>query len=334
MIKPGPYFLFILLFIAGCVITCTYGALPWATIWEGAVARIKGESNLWNPLLDERLPRLIVILCTGASLAATGAIMQALFQNPLAAPSVLGISSGGSLLVIPVFVLGWHVSYPFAISIAAFCGCLLTLLLVYCLARYHGPIQMHNLILTGIAISSLLLSIQGAVLYSLRDHWQLIKLITEWEVGSTLDRSWKEVHMQLPLTLIGLCGALKYRHEINLLALGDEEAIHLGVDVAKVRWRLILCVALMTGGVIAAVGMIMFYGLIMPHILRKIFGADHSRLIPVCIGYGSVILLFMDLGLRIFEVRAFALGNITAILGGLALVVLLLRKSATTQSLC
>lgn len=334
MIKPGPYFLFIVLFVAGCIITCTHGAIPWSLIWASTVARITGESNLWNPLLDERLPRLIVILCTGASLAVTGAIMQALFQNPLAAPSVLGISSGGSLFVIPVFVLGWHVSYPFAISIAAFCGCLLTLLLVYSLARYQGPIQMHNLILTGIAISSLLLSIQGAILYSLRDQWQLIKLITEWEVGSTLDRSWKEVHMQLPLTLIGLFGAIKYRHEINLLALGDEEAIHLGVDVAKVRWRLILCVALMTGGVIAAVGMIMFYGLILPHVLRKIFGADHSRLVPLCICYGSVILLFMDLGLRIFEIKAFALGNITAIFGGISLVVLLLKKTANPPSLC
>jgi iron complex transport system permease protein len=319
------YRFFWVLFIVGCLMTCRYGSIPWASVWEGTLNRLSGASMEWNPLLDERIPRLIVILCTGASLAATGAIMQALFQNPLAAPSVLGISSGGSLLAIPIFAFGWHVSYPFSIPIAAFCGCLFTLLVVYGLARYHGPIQMHNLILTGIAISSLLLSIQGAILYSLRDQWQLIQLITEWEVGSTLDRSWKHVHMQLPLTLIGLFGAFNYRQEINLLALGEEEATNLGVNVAKVRWRLFLCVAMMTGGVIAAVGMIMFYGLMLPHVIRKLFGSDHVHLIPLCICYGSIILLFMDLGLRISEIRAFALGNISAIMGGIALVVLLIK---------
>lgn len=332
--KTKPYPFFFLLLALGSIITCTYGAISWDSLWEGAIARIKGESNLWNPLLDERVPRLLVILCTGASLAASGAIMQALFQNPLAAPSILGITSGGSLLAIPVFILGWHVAYPFAIPIAAFCGCLLTLLLVYCLALRQGAIQMQSLILTGIAISSLLLSIQGAILYSLRDHWQLIQIITEWEAGSTLDKSWKEVHMQLPLTLIGLCGALKYRHELNLLSLGDEEAFHLGVDVAKVRWRLILCVALMTGGVIAAVGMIMFYGLILPHILRKIFGADNARLIPLCIAYGSTLLLSLDLFLRIFEIKAFALGNITAVFGGITMVILLLKNASTSRTVC
>ncbi len=316
----------IFLFLMGCLWTCWQGSIPWNAVWEGALHRFSGSSSEWNPLLDERIPRLIVLLCTGASLAATGAVMQALFQNPLAAPSVLGISSGGSLMVIPVFALGWHVSYPFSISIAAFCGCLITLLLVYSLARYHGPVQMHNLILTGIAISSLLLSLQGAILYSLRDQWQLIQLITEWEVGSTLDRSWRHVHVQLPLALAGLAVVFYYRKEINLLALGDEEAASLGVDAAKVRWRLFLCVAMMTAGVIAAVGMIMFYGLILPHVMRKLSGSDHIRLIPLCIGFGAVVLLFMDLGLRALDVRALALGNVSAIVGGLALVVLLMRS--------
>lgn len=324
------YRFFWILLITGCVLTCTYGPIPWASIWKGVLDRLSGSSLQWNPLLDERIPRLIVILCTGASLAATGAVMQSLFQNPLASPSVLGISCGGSLLVIPIFAFGWHVSYPFSISIAAFSGCLLTLLIVYGLTRYHGPVQMNTLILTGIAVSSLLLSVQGAILYSLRDQWQLIQLITEWEVGSTLDRSWKHVHMQLPLTLIGLFGAFCYRHEINLLALGEEEAANLGVNVAKVRWRLFLCVALMTGGVIAAVGMIMFYGLMLPHVIRKLFGSDHIHLIPLSICYGSVVLLFMDLGLRVFDVRAFALGNFSAIIGGFTLVALLIKTRKQT----
>lgn len=319
---------FSLLAVLAIVSICTliYGDTPWQIVWEGSVNRFQGTSSAWNPLLDERLPRLIVIICTGASLAVAGAVMQALFQNPLASPSILGISCGGSLLIIPIIIMDWHHSYPFAIPLASFLGCLLTLMLVYGLSLYKGNVQVPTLILTGIAIATLCMAIQGAIMYALRDRWQLIQMLTELEAGSTADRTWKHVHMQLPLTLIGMAGCWTYSKEINILSLGDEEACNLGVDVSKVRWRLFLSVALLTGGAIAAMGIIAFFGLILPHVVRKIFGPNNQTMIPVCILAGSATLVSMDLFLRFLNLHALSIGSASAILGGCFFLFLLMRS--------
>lgn len=311
-------------FLILCAWTLTQGDVPWNSVWEGVLERFQGTATRWNPLLDERIPRLIVLLFTGAALAVSGTVTQALFQNPLASPSVLGISSGGFLAVIPLFLTQWHTSLPFAVPLAAFIGCLGTLLIVYSLARRDGQIQMSTLILTGIAISTLLLAIQGAVLYAFRDNWQLIQMIAEWEAGSTSDRNWKHVHMLLPLALIGIFGCWTYRKELNLFSLGDEEALNLGVDVPKVRWRLFLSVALLTAGALAAIGIIPFYGLMIPHILRKINGADCIRLIPYSIIYGALILTCTDALLRMFDIHTLSIGNVSALLGGFFFLALLI----------
>lgn len=311
--------------------TLFYGDTPWSVVWQGALDRLTGASTRWNPLLDERLPRLIVVLCTGASLAVSGAVMQALFQNPLASPSVLGISCGGSLLVVIIFTMGWQIHFPYAIPVGAVSGSLLTILLIYFLAKNRPGAQLTTLILTGIALSTLLIAIQGAILFALRDQWQLIQTLTEWEAGSTADRSWRHVHMQLPLSLVGLAGCWTYRRELDILALGEEEAKNLGVEVEKVRWRLFLCVALLTGGALAAVGIIAFFGLVLPHVVRRMQGPNSRRLIPLCMLAGAVALSAMDILLRISGIHAFSIGNVSAILGGLFFLMLLF--GARRQSL-
>lgn len=315
----------IFLLILGSLLTLTNGETPWKTVWEGFLLRLQGKSHLWNPLLDERLPRLIVLICTGASLAVSGAIMQSMFHNPLASPSVLGISSGGCLSVVLVFIFNLRFSHPYALPLAAFLGCFVTLCLVYSLSRWQAGKHLTNLILTGIAISTLLIAIQGLLLYALRDHWQLIQTITEWEAGSTIDRSWQHVHMQLPLTLVGLWGCWVYREELNILALGEEEAKNLGVDVQRVRWRLFLCISLLTGGALAAVGMIAFYGLVLPHIVRRLQGPDHFFLVPLSLVAGAAILTLLDFSLRFFGLHEISIGNLSAIIGGLFFLFLLFR---------
>ncbi len=312
------------LLLAGAILTLTTGAIPNESVYSGIAARFFANDNTWNPLLDERLPRLIVLICTGASLAVSGAVLQSLFHNPLASPSVLGISCGGCLLVTIVFILDWHFIYPYSVPIAAFFGCLITLLIIYTLSKRSGVVQISTLILTGIAISTLLLAIQGAITYALRDQWELIQTITEWEAGSTTDRNWRHVHMQLPLTIVGLLGCLHYCSEINILALGEEEALNLGVNVKQVRFRLFLFVALLTGGAIASVGIIAFFGLVLPHVVRKICGPDNRQLIPLNIFAGSAALVVMDLFLRIFQIHTFSIGNISAILGGIFFLILLM----------
>ncbi|MBA3957679.1 MAG: iron ABC transporter permease [Parachlamydiaceae bacterium] len=308
------------------IATLLYGDLPWNVVWQGITQRWLLGATQWNALLDERLPRLIVLFCTGASLAVSGAVMQALFHNPLASPSVLGVSCGGSLCVLLVFILGWHSNYPYAIPIAAFGGCLITILFIYTLSQRRSGAPLHNLILTGIAISTLLLAIQGAILYALRDQWQLIQTLTEWESGSTSNRTWKHVHMQLPLTLVGLIGCWWYRREIDLLALGDEEACNLGVNVNQVRWRLFLCVAILTGGALAAVGMIAFFGLVLPHMMRRLQGPSNVHLIPLCLMGGGTAIAILDLGLRMLHIYTLSIGNVAAILGGLFFLFLLFKR--------
>lgn len=306
------------------LLTLVVGEIPWNMVWDGVWARFSGNPYRWNPLLDERLPRLIVVASTGASLAVAGAVTQALFQNPLASPGILGISCGGSLCAVLTFVLEWHLKHPYAVSAAAVAGCLFTLLLIYVLAG-RGT-SMHTLILTGIALSTLLIAIQGALTYAMRDHWQLIQALTEWEAGSSSDRSWQHVHMQLPLTLVGLYGCWFYRNELDILALGEEEAKNLGVEVETIRWRLFLCVALLTGGAVATMGIIAFFGLVLPHVGRQIQGPDNRRLIPLCMVGGATALLGLDLVLRIFSIHMFSIGNVSAILGGIFFLILLFKS--------
>lgn len=325
--KQTNYLYFASFSILAIVLPCLLflGDIPFEVVWNGVLERLTGASTQWNPLLDERIPRLVVIMLSGASLAVSGAVMQALFHNPLASPSVLGVSCGGSLAVLLVFVCEIHLNHPYTIPIAAFSGCILTLLIIYLLARYNGEITLYNLILTGIALSTLLIAIQGAILYAIRDQWQLTQTITEWLSGSTIDRSWKHVHMQLPLAMIGLFGCWMYRNEIDLMALGEEEAKNLGVAVSRVRWRLFLCISLLTAGTLASVGFISFFGLVLPHILRKMSGPENRRLIPLCILAGSATLASMDLILRLMDIRAFSIGNISAVIGGIFFLLLLPR---------
>lgn len=320
-----------LFLLVGAMLTIIQGEIPWSETWRGFILRLEGKSDNWNPLLDERIPRLIVLICTGASLAISGAVMQSLFHNPLASPSVLGISSGGCLSVVLIFIYDLRWSYPFTLPLAAFLGCFLTLCIVYSVSRWQEGKHLTNLILTGIAISTLIIAIQGLLLYALRDHWQLIQTITEWEAGSTMDRSWQHVHMQLPLTIVGIWGCWRYREELNILALGEEEAKNLGVDVEKIRWRLFLCISLLTGGALAAIGMIAFFGLILPHIFRRLHGPDHLFLIPLCLVGGPTALVLIDFSLRFFNLHDVSIGNLSAIIGGLFFLFVLFRPQKNLE---
>ncbi len=317
---------FLLLLALSCVLTLLIGDIPFEGVWNKTIERLQGITAEWNPLLDERLPRLIILICTGASLAVAGAVLQSLFQNPLASPSILGISSGGSLAVVLIFILQLHLLHPLVLPLSAVGGSFLILGVVYGLTIMQGGAPLNNLILTGIAISTLLIAFQSFLLYTFRDHWQLIQTIAEWEVGSTIDRSWQHVHMQLPLTIIGLLGCLAYRKEMNVMALGEEEAKNLGVNVEKVRWRLFLCVALLVGGSLAALGMIAFFGLVLPHIARRLQGTDHRKLIPLCIVAGAAVLTSLDVMLRLFNLTNLSLGSLSAIGGGIFFILLLFKS--------
>lgn len=305
------------------------GQTPFPEVWSGAVERIFGGGTKWNALLDERLPRLIVLLASGAALSVSGATMQSLFQNPLASPGILGLTSGGSLFVTFLFVSGLHAGLPLLIPAASIGGSLATLIVVYSIAKRKGEASVHSLVLTGIAISTVLIALQSALFYSYRADWGLIQVLTEWQAGSTYNRNWTHVNIQLPITLVGLFVALHYRNELNLLALGEDEANNLGVEVPKIRWRLFLAIALLSGGALASVGTIAFFGLVIPHIARAMTGPNYKTLIPYSLALGALSLPALDLLLRSFSLYAITIGNISAIVGGCFFFFLLLRKRGT-----
>lgn len=323
-----------LCFLALSIAVLSFGDAPLPQVWQGMLQRLTLENTQWNPLLDERLPRLIVLACTGASLAVSGAVLQALFHNPLASPSILGITAGGSLCIIFVFLMGWQTASPYLMPIAAVTGSLGTLLLVYLLSKKNGRAVTGSLILTGIAISTVLFAIQSSILYSVRDNWQLFSTLSLLEIGTSSDRNWMHVHLQLPLTIVGLTGCWKYRREINILTLGDEDAANLGIEVDKVRWRLFLCVSLLTGGTLAAIGVIAFFGLVLPHMIRYALGPDNMVLIPLCIIFGSMAMISLDLCLRVFNIHYFSIGNISTVLGGIFFLMMLFTKREREAFAC
>ena len=313
-----------ILLIVGSILALTTGDVSWSLVWQGCLDRISGSSNLWNPLLDERLPHLIVLLCSGSSLAVSGLVMQSIFQNPLASPSVLGISSGSSLLVILVFIFNLQNTLPFAIPTAAIGGALLTLICLFSLTR---GASLYTLILTGIALSTVLLGVQSSLLFALRENWQLIQTVNEWEAGASLGHTWKHVHMQLPLTIIGLSAAVAHSKKLNILALGEEEALNLGVQVTQIRSLLFFSVAILTGGALAAIGHVTFFGLILPHLLRKLYGPDHNSLVPLSILAGGASFVLLDLFIRSLHLVTLSIGTLSALLGGVYFLYLLYKKN-------
>lgn len=303
---------------------------PWNLIWQEALLKLKFQSSAWNPLLDLRLPRLLILSCTGASLAVAGCVMQALFRNPLASPSVLGVSAGASLSITLMFACGLHSFSSFTLPCAAISGALMSLFLVQIFSRAQTA---HGLILAGMAISTLLIAGQDLLLYALRYKWELLQTLTEWQNGFSGNLNWQHVLMQFPLSSLGLWGCWRYRREIDLFSLGEEQALALGVDIPRIRWKLFVCVALLTGSSIAVLGVLPFLGLILPNVIRQIPICLAHALIPWCIVAGGFLLVAMDYLLRSFAFTEITLGNITALLGG-AFFLLLLLKPTGERSPC
>lgn len=276
------------------------------------------------------LPRLLVLWMTGASLACAGAMMQGVFANPLASPTVLGTSSGGSLFILLTLFLSGHLISPLLLPFSGFIGCLFSLSLIYLLAKTLKAESTAFLLLIGIAFSTFIASLQGAILYGLRGNWELIQLLTEWNSGSTSFITWRDFHLQFPLACIGIWGAWKNAEKLNLLSLGEEEALHLGLDVQKTRWIFFILVALLLSGALATIGDVPFLGLIVPHMARLLVGANHKKLLPLSALLGALTLTLLDLFIR-YSPYSIAMNPLAGILGGLAFISLLIHQTYKKQ---
>nr|WP_223291029.1 iron ABC transporter permease [Streptomyces avicenniae] len=269
-----------------------------------------GESVLW----DVRLPRVVLALLVGASLGCAGTLMQGVFGNPLAEPAVIGISPGAAVGAVAAIAFGLDFLGNWTLTVFAFLAGLGTVLIVYTLSRSGGRTEVVTLILTGIAVNAFAMALIGLFIF-FADNAQVTQ-ITFWQLGSLAQATWPTVLAVLPCAALGLLLAPAYARRLDLLALGERPARHLGVDVERLRLVLVLLVALLTAAAVAVAGVIGFVGLVVPHLLRMVAGPGHRFLIPAAALGGALVLLSADLFARTAAQPAeLPLGVLTALLG-------------------
>ncbi len=271
-----------------------------------------------------RLPRVTLGVLAGAALAVSGALLQGVFRNPLADPGLIGVSSGAALGAVAVIVLGISSLGLMTLPLAAFLTGTATTFFVYRLAQRHGRTDVVTLLLVGLALNAMAGAATGLLTY-LADDAQL-RSIVFWTMGGLGGALWETVLVAAPWIAVSLALAPRLGRALNLFALGETEARHLGIEVEQVKRAAILLAALATGTAVALVGPIGFIGLIVPHIVRLIAGPDHRLLLPACALGGASLLVLADLVARTMAAPAeVPVGLITACAGGPFFLALILR---------
>ena len=302
--------------------------------WVEALRAVVGSSSttqIDTILFDIRLPRILLAIFVGAVLATTGAVMQGLFRNPLADPSLIGVSSGASvgasLMIVSAggFIQGGALVGISLVSIGAFVGGFTATLLVYRLATSGMGTSVTTMLLAGIAIGALAGALNSLLSY-FSDN-DMLRQISLWQMGNLSGASWLKVSIMgvVAILLMGLFP--RDSRALNALLLGESEARHLGINVQRVKRRLIVLTALGVGVSVAVAGLVGFVGLIMPHIIRLMIGPDHRWLIPASGLAGAILLVVADSLARVVVIPAeLPTGILTAILGAPFFVALLLQQ--------
>lgn len=325
----GGVFLLLVLAVVS-LLTGGDGDFSWEQLWQGLTGRDELMANvLWNM----RLPSILVAALTGAALSASGLVMQAYFRNGLASPGLLGVSSGGTAGAVVTIGLGWASTSLWMMPAASIVGAFLATAMVLSLAK-NGT-STERLLLAGIALNALLGAVTSYVLSNATVTYERNAQILFWLMGGLEDRTWEHVWMALPI-LLGLALLWPLGRPMDLLSLGAAEAQSLGVDVRRVQRWLIVLSTLLTALSTAVVGTVGFVGLVVPHILRLLVGAEHRRLVPVAIVGGAVFMLACDLlghqfGLAMTawtgrQVGGLRIGIVTAAIGAPFFLWLLRRK--------
>ncbi len=302
----------------------------------GALAASLLVGSAANPtreiVLEIRLPRALLAALVGAGLATAGALLQALLQNPLADPYVLGISGGAALGGVAALALGgglWLGSA--AVPIVAFVGALGASLLLYAVAAAGGRAPAHSLLLTGVVFNAFASSL--IVFATSAADLARVAGVFLWLIGSIRLVEPALLAAVAVLFALGLAIALRFAYALNLIAQGDETASHLGVDVPSVRRWLLAGTALMIGASVSVSGLIGFVGLIVPHVLRLWIGSDHRTLVPASALAGALFLVVADTLARIvLAPTELPVGALTALVGGPVFLVLLRRELARLPS--
>ncbi len=300
-------------------------ALPLSEVWRALIGddAMPAAADI---VLRVRLPRALLGMAVGASLAVAGVLFQALLRNPLADPFVLGVSGGAALGGILVLALGSSFGLGYAaVPPAAFAGATLTTLLLYAVAGVRGHVSSTHLLLTGVVFNAFA-SAAIVFLASISGLTESSNIFL-WLIGS-LSAIRAEVTGWVVFFLVaGLACALPMARGLNLLALGEESAQQLGIDVERQKRLLLLATSFMVGAAVSVAGLIGFVGLIIPHLLRLVLGPDHRLLVPAAALGGAVFLVVCDTAARTLPGgRELPVGAITAVAGGPLFLWLLRRQ--------
>lgn len=277
-------------------------------------------------LFDLRMPRTVLIALTGASLAGSGAAYQGLFRNPLADPYLIGIASGAGLGAVIAMSLQWPSKLlgMFTIPAAAFIAGMLTVVVVYSLARVGKTIPITNLLLAGVSISSFCTALTSYLMIQSQNE---LRRAIIWMLGGSTLSGWEPVIAALPYMLVGLTSLLFLGYPLNVLQFGEEQASQLGLNVDLTKALVILASSLTAASAVAFTGIIGFIGLIVPHIVRLLWTSDYRKLIPLSILLGMALLLITDVISRVLiPPQEVPLGIITAMVGA-PFFLFLLRRS-------
>ncbi|MBE1535584.1 FecCD family ABC transporter permease [Actinomadura algeriensis] len=287
----------------------------------------------WTParetiVVDVRLPRVLLCAVVGAGLSVCGMALQAIVRNPLADPMLLGVSSGATVGAVTVVVL--HVRWfgMFSLPLAAFTGALLALVMVFFLARAGGRMTTVRLVLAGVAMAEVLSAVASYLVLT-SDDPHGAEAAMRWMLGGLAGTTWTVLWIPAAAVLTGTAVLLGLSRSLNLLLSGEEAAAALGLEVHRFRAALFVLIALMIGTVVAVSGSIGFVGLIMPHVVRFLVGADHRRALPAVALLGAAFLILADLAARtLISPEEIPVGILTALVGGPFFLFLMRRRAA------
>ena len=274
-----------------------------------------------------RMPRIVVGALVGMALGVAGATMQALFRNPLADPGTIGVASGGAAAAVVAIATGASTMFFLALPLFALAGAIGTAFLVYAIAIASGRFSVATLILAGVAVSAFMGAVITLVIIAVPERDSL-RSILFWLAGGLDSRSWDHVWLSGPLIIVGGGVIITFARDLNLLLMGDDDAGTLGVNVRVMRPVLLTAASVITGVAVAVSGMIAFVGLIVPHMLRLIFGPDNRVLIPLsALGGALFVVLADEIARTVMAPSEIRVGIVTSFIGAPFFLFLLLRHS-------
>lgn len=336
--------LLILLFISSIILGISFGAvdIPPYDVYRVFLYKVFGikignldeilNSTLFDIIWGVRMPRVLLGAFAGMALAMVGVIMQATIQNPLGDPYILGLSSGASLGATFSILIGFSgVLSSFGAPLGAFLGALIASIFVYFLAKIGGRITPFKMILAGMVISSICSSLTSLIIFLSKDN-EGIRTVNFWMMGSLAGAEWSNIVLLIAISVIPLIYFFTQYRNLNLMVLGDETSITLGLNIEKHRKIYMILSSLITGVIVSVCGTIGFVGIMIPHIVRLIFGTDHKTLLPFSALVGAIFLIWADIIARCAITNMeLPIGIITSVIGAPFLLWLMVKGTGEKE---